>query len=76
MDAQIGEFASAGEAGEGGIQPQGDEQTRIDGRSSGNAAAGANAVIQRCEVQFLDVGPDSAGGVVGFKEFIDGHGRE
>ena len=76
MDAQIGEFASAGEAGEGGIQPQGDQQTGIDGRSSGHAAAGANAVIPRCEVQFQDVRPDGAGGVVGFKEFIDCLGRE
>ena len=75
-DAQIGELASAGEAGEGGIQPQGDEQTRIDGRSSGDAAAGPNAVIQRGEVQSLDVRPDGAGGVIGFKELIDGHGRE
>ena len=75
-DAQIGEFAGAGEAREGGIQPQGDEQTRIDGRPSGNAAAGPDAVRQRGEVQPLDVGPDGAGGVVGLEELIDGHGRE
>ena len=75
-EAQIGELPSAAEAGEGGIQPQCDEQARIDGRPPGHAAACANAVIQRGEVQPLDVRPDGASGVVRFQEFIDGHGRK
>ena len=75
-DAQVGQLPGAGEAGEGGIQPQGDEQTRVDGRSSGNAAACPNGVKQECEVQPLDVRPNSASGVVGFEEFIDGDGRK
>src|SRR5271166_4856138 len=76
MNAQHSEFAGAGEAGQRSVQPQGDEQTWIDGRSSAKAAASTNAVIQRCKVQLLDIGPDSAGRVVWLKKFIDGHGRK
>src|SRR5205823_4402768 len=60
MDAQIGEFARAGEARERGVQPQGDEQARIDGWTSGDTAASADAVIQEGEVRPLDVRPDGA----------------
>src|SRR5208337_2100231 len=66
MDTQIVEFTSAGKARECGIQPQGDKQTRINGRTTGQAPTGTNVVIQRCEVQPLGVSPDGAGGVVGF----------
>src|SRR4051812_42962416 len=45
-ETQIGELTSAAQARESGIQPQGDEQSRIDGRPPGHAAACANAVIQ------------------------------
>ena len=54
-EAQIGELPSAGKAREGGIQPQGDEQTRIDSRPAGHVAAGPDAVIQRGEVRPLDI---------------------
>ena len=76
VEAQIGELPGAGKAREGGIQPQGDEQPRIDGRPAGQVAAGPDAVIQRGEIQPLDVRPDGAGGVIGLEELIDSHGRE
>ncbi len=76
METQNGDLARTGKTSEGGIQPQGDEQTRIDGRSTGNAAPGANEIVPRREVQSLDVIPDVAGGMVFFNELIDGHGRK
>src|ERR1700678_2832989 len=76
MAAEDSKFAGAGEAGEGGIQPHSDQQARVDGRSSRDAAAGTDAVIQCRQVQLQDVVPDSASGMIVFQEIIDNPGRK
>ena len=74
--AQVVQTPRADDAGKGGIQPQGDEDTRVGGGMSGPPQARADAVIQQGKVQRLDVSPDAACGVVGLEEFLKSHGRQ
>ena len=76
MDAQGGQGIGTFDAGQGGVQPQGDEEAGVDGRASGDRTTGANAVIQDREVESLGEMPDGACGVIGFDQVIDKQGRK
>src|SRR5262249_33675428 len=63
--AQPGQGAGGADALQGGVQPQGDAQARVDGGAAGATFAGADRVEKRLEVQPQAEVPDEAGLVVG-----------
>jgi hypothetical protein len=71
---QVLQAASADNAVEDGVKPQGDEHAGIAGGSSPSILPGANAVVQKGEIEGLDETPDSASGVVLLDELIESDG--
>ena len=74
--AQPGQGAGGADALQGGVQPQGDAQARVDGGAAGAAFAGADRLVKGFEVQPQAEVPDDAGLVVGVEQVLQGHGRD
>jgi hypothetical protein len=76
VGAQPGQGAGTADALQGGVQPQGDAQARVDGGPAGASLAGADRDGEGLEVQPQAEVPDDAGLVVGIQEALQGQGRE
>jgi hypothetical protein len=76
LGAQPGQGAGGAYALQGGVQPQGDGQARVEGRVPGAALAGADGVVQAGQVEALTVGPDEAGLVVVIEQILQRHRRD
>ena len=74
--AEPGQGAGGADALEGGVQPQGDADPRVDGGVARAALAGADASRKGAEVQAQAEVPDDAGLVVGLEQVLQGHGRD
>jgi hypothetical protein len=68
--AQPGEFAGAADRIDGGIQPQRDQQSGVDGGMAGRAFAGFNRIAQRAEVETGDEGVHQTDLMVGWQPGI------
>lgn len=60
VGAEVVKVASAADALQGGVQPQGDEQGRVGGWPAGMPLNGLDAVEQEGKVDALDELPDEA----------------
>src|SRR5262249_44000485 len=74
--AQPGQGAGGADPLQGGVQPQGDAQVRVDGGAARATFAGADGVEKGLEVQPQAEVPDEAGLVVGIEEVLHGQGRK
>jgi hypothetical protein len=74
--AQPGQRAGGAHALQGGVQPQGDAQARIDGGAAWATFAGADRLGKRFEIQLEAEVPDDAGLVVGIEQILQGQGRD
>ena len=74
--AAAGEFAGAANATECGVQPQGHEDRRVDGRLAGRMGDGLDPCVKRRQIQALDVLPNDAGLMVFWQQIDPGEGAE
>lgn len=72
--AEAVELAGRPDAVGGGIGPEGQEDPGVGGGASRAAVDRADGVVERGEVEGLDVGPDGAGGVLVGEQGIEGQG--
>ena len=76
VPAELIELPGTADAIDGGVEPQGHEDLGIDGRSARSAVDGLDGSVQGAEVQFLDIIPDRASGMVGREQVVEGRGSE
>ena len=61
---------------EGGVEPQGDGQSGVEGGATGPSLAGAERVGEGGDIEPAAKVPDDAGLVVVVEESVEGHGVE
>jgi len=74
--AEPGQGAGAADAFQGGVEPDGGEDARIDRGPARAAFDGADPGVEQGQVELRDEVPDDAGLMVGLEEVLQGHGGE
>ena len=65
--AEFFEFAARADAGDGGVEPDGQQDSRVEGRCPGPTGPGIDLVQQRVDVEADDEIPNGPGLMLGGK---------